>query len=233
MESMIEDSGQNRGIVIDVEGLQKGFFYRLYADKISLKSAAAELIALHSVYATISPLYLPMLRMDLSGYGRFGEGSFSGDASLSKNMVMVDLDFRGARVADMPFLTMAGIRGNGTISGHFTVADQTGHVQFLVKDAELEPMIFQGVPAPLNYFRTIKGSVNIDGNTIHLASVSLEGPDILARLKGIIKDRSMDLMLEVMPQKLLLENPLFLSQVDRYQVSPGYYMIPMKGPVVF
>jgi hypothetical protein len=39
--------------------------------------------------------------------------------------------------------------------------------------------------------------------------------------------------MEVMPQKLFLENPLFLSQVDGYRVSPGYYVIPVKGPVVF
>jgi hypothetical protein len=61
----------------------------------------------------------------------------------------------------------------------------------------------------------------------------LEGPDILARLKGIIKDGVADLRMEVMPRKSFLENPLFLSQVDRYQVSPGYYIIPIKGPIAF
>jgi type II secretion system protein N len=233
MESMIEDSVQNQDIVVAVEGLQKGFFYHLYADKIALKRTTADLIALNAVRATINPFRLAMMRMDLSAHGHIGEGSFSGDASLSKNEVTAELDFMEARITDIPFLATTGIRGKGTISGHLTLTGQKGHGQFLVKEAELEPMIFQGVPAPLNFFRTVHGSLDIDRNTIHVASVLLEGPDILARLKGIIKDGVADLRMEVMPRKSFLENPLFLSQVDRYQVSPGYYVIPIKGPIAF
>jgi hypothetical protein len=70
-------------------------------------------------------------------------------------------------------------------------------------------------------------------NTIDVASVSLEGPNIFARLRGTIRNNFMDLRMEVMPEKVFLENPLLLSQVDRYQVSPGYYVIPVKGPLVF
>lgn len=233
MESMIEDFGRNQNVMLDVEGLHKGFFYRLYADRIVLKRAASDLIILSSVHATINPFYLAMMRMECSVNGRLGEGSFSGNASLRKNTIAIYTGFGEARVADIPVLATAGIKGKGTISGNITVNDLKGRLQFFVNDAALEPMIIQGVPAPLNFFRTVHGSLDVDGGTVTISSVSLEGPDISARLKGIISDGVMDLHMEVMPEKSLLENPLFLSEVDRYQVSPGYYVIPIKGPLYY
>ena len=233
MQSIIEDSVHNQKFTLTIEGLKKSMFYRLYADRIVVKSTEAEIISLHSVHANINPLRLIALHMDLSVYGRVGEGHFSGNARFSKTMITTKLDFMQASLRDMQFLEVAGIRGTGDVSGKFTLTDQKGHLEFLVNEAGIEPAVFAGVIVPLNFFNTIKGSVAIEGNTVALASVSLDGRDIFARLKGFIKNNVMDLRMEVMPQKSFLENPLFLSQVDRYQVSPGYYVIPVKGYLVF
>jgi type II secretion system protein N len=233
IQSIIEDSVHNQKFTLTVEGLKKGFFYRLYAESIVLKSAGAGLISLNAIHGTINPLSLIALRMDLSLKGRIGAGNFSGDARLSKNMITTNLDFMQLRLKDMQFLEIAGIHGTGALSGKFTLTDQRGHLEFLVNNAEIEPAVFAGVTVPLNFFNTVKGSVDIEGNTFHVASVSLEGTHIFARLKGVLKDNVMDLRMEVMPQKSFLENPLFLSQVDRYQVSPGYFVIPVKGNLVF
>jgi len=232
IQSIIEDSVHNQKITLTIEGLKKGLFYRLYADRIVLKITGEEFISLHSVHGTINPLSFIILRMDLSLNGRIGAGNFSGDASVSKKIVTTNLDFMQASLMDMQFLKIAGIRGTGDVSGKFTLTDQKGHLAFLVNDAGIEPAVFADVIVPLNFFNTIKGSIDIEGNTFDLVSVSLEGRDIFARLKGIIKDNVMDIHMEVMPQKSFLENPLFLSQVDRYQVSPGYYVIPVKGHLV-
>ena len=233
MQSIIEDSVHNQKFTLTVEGLKKGIFYRLHADSIVLKNSGAGLISLNAIHGTINPLSLITSRMDLSLDGRVGEGHFSGDAILSRNMITVNIVFMQANLRDMQFLEVAGIRGTGDVSGKFTLTDQKGHLEFLVNNAGIDPAVFAGVTVPLNFFNTIKGSVDIEGNTVDLASVSLEGRDIFARLKGVIKDNVMDLHMEVMPPKSFLENPLFLSQVDRYQVSPGYYVIPVKGNLVF
>ena len=233
IQSIIEDSVHNQKFTLTVEGLKKGIFYRLHADSVVLKNSGAGLISLNAIHGTINPLSLITSRMDLSLDGRIGAGHFSGDAILSKNMITVNIDFMQASLMDMQFLKISGIRGTGDVSGKFTLIDQKGHLEFLVKDAGIEPAVFAGVTVPLNFFNTIKGSLDIEGNTFDLASVSLEGRHIFARLKGVIKDNVMDLRMEVMPQKSFLENPLFLSQVDRYQVSPGYYVIPVKGNLVF
>jgi type II secretion system protein N len=233
IEAIIEDSVRNQNIDIKVEGLKKGLFYRLRADGIVLKRTESEIISLHSVQADLSPLHLVALRMDLSVSGRLGEGSFSGDASLSRKKVILNLDFRQAQLKDMQFLSAAGIRGRGTVSGNIVMTDQKGHIDFLVNDAEIEPAGFSGAFVPLNIFRTVKGSVDVDGNAVDVTSISLEGPNIFARLRGAIRNNFMDLRMEVMPEKVFLENPLLLSQVERYQVSPGYYVIPVRGPLVF
>ena len=81
----------------------------------------------------------------------------------------------------------------------------------------------------MNLFHSISGSIDIGENIIHITSVSLEGKDVNARLKGAIKDNIMDLIVELMPRKAFLENPLFLNEVDKYKVSPGYYVIPVRG----
>jgi type II secretion system protein N len=233
IQSIIEDSVHNQKFTLTVEGLKKSMFYRLYADRIVLKATGGEIISLHAIHGTINPLSFVALRMNLSMDGRIGAGHFSGDAILSKNMIMANIDFMQARLTDMQFLKIAGIRGTGDVSGNFTPTNQKGHLEFLVKEAGIEPAVFAGVTVPLNFFNTVKGSVDIERNTVNLASVSLEGRHIFARLSGVIKDNVMDLRMEVMPQKSFLENPLFLSQVDRYQVSPGYYVIPVKGNLVF
>jgi hypothetical protein len=35
--------------------------------------------------------------------------------------------------------------------------------------------------------------------------------------------------MELMPGISFIENPLFRSGLERYKISPGYYVIPLKG----
>ncbi len=106
--------------------------------------------------------------------------------------------------------------------------DDTGHVEFVTKDSSFEPAVFSGVKVPLNFFHNIRGSIDIKGNIINVVSVALEGKDIYARLKGVVKDAVMDLNMELMPGMSFIENPLFLAEFEKYKISPGYYVIPVK-----
>ncbi len=232
MQSMIDGILHNRDLSIRIDGLKKGFFYRLHADRITLANTGGALLLLDSVDARINPLSFIVLRIDLSAQGRIGEGSFHADASFSRKVRAVNVDFGQARLKDIQFLTIGGIQGNGIVSGNISLSGQRWHISFSVSDAEIEPVMHGDVMVPLNFFHTVKGAMNGAGNTIDITSVSLEGRNIFARLKGLIRGNLMDLRMEVMPEKALLENPLFLAHIERYQVSPGYYVIPVKGPIV-
>jgi hypothetical protein len=139
------------------------------------------------------------------------------------------LDVKKANISDMPLLKRIGIKGTGTLSGKFTAINDTGHVEFITKDSRFEPAFFSGMKVPLNFFHSIRGSMDIKGNTIYVVSIALEGKDIYARLKGVIKDRVLDLTMDLMPGISFLENPLILYDLEKYKVSPGYYVIPVKG----
>lgn len=233
VQTLMEEAAGDYGATLVVSGLRKGLFYRLYSDGITLRNEKGDIVALHSVEANIRPYYLVVSRMDVSFHGRVGAGFFSGRADLSRNKFRVNLTVEEAGFADMLFLSTAGITGTGTISGKIEIEDHRRRMTFLLRDADMHPALIAGSFLPLNFFKTVKGSLEADGPRINVESISLEGPNVSARLKGVIMDGMMDLQMEVMPEKAFLENPLFLTQISSYQVSPGYYVIPVKGPVVF
>jgi type II secretion system protein N len=229
IQSIIENSISNNKFRLEVKGVKKGLFYNLSVDNLILKNSKKELIFLSNIYGRINPLSLIMLRLNLSFNGEVGEGTISGHTSLIRNKTQIGFDIKKADISDIPLFKLIGIQGTGTISGRLTIIDDTGHVEFVTKDSSFEPAIFSGVKVPLNLFHNIRGSVDIKGNIINVVSVALEGKDIYARLKGVVKDAVMDLDMELMPGVSFIENPLFLAELEKYRISPGYYVIPVKG----
>ncbi|MDH5203807.1 MAG: type II secretion system protein GspN, partial [Nitrospirota bacterium] len=67
----------------------------------------------------------------------------------------------------------------------------------------------------------------------HISSLSLQGDGIYARVKGNIKKNVMDLTLELMQDSSSADKSSLLLFLENYKVSPGYYVIPIKGNVPF
>ncbi len=229
IQSMIEDSAGDRNITIEVQGLKKGFFYTLSADKVALKSSGEELVSFNNIRSRINPFGLIGMQVDASVNGTTGSGKISGSAIFAKNRLQAKIDYKDVAMQEMPFLKHGGIRGSGTISGRFLMTGDRGRVEFVTRNATFEPADFSGIKVPMNFFKEVTGSLAIEGNVLEVVSVSLRGKDIYARLKGPIKNHVADLTMELMPSGSFLENPLFLMEVGRYQVSPGYYIIPIRG----
>lgn len=232
IKSFIENSISNERLGLEVKGLKKGLFYNLSIDNLTLKSSGEELISSDNIYGRINPLSLMMLRLNLSLDGDIGGGNISGRMNLAKNNMQIGLDVKRANINRIPLFKLVGAQGTGTISGRFTMIDDTGHAEFVTKDASFEPAIFSGVTVPLNFFNSVRGCMDINENIINVISVALEGKDIHARLKGFIKDSVMDFNLELMPGASFIENPLFVYGLEKYKVSPGYYLIPIKGRII-
>jgi type II secretion system protein N len=228
IQSIIENSISSNKLSLEVKGVKKGLFYNLSVDNLTLKSSGEQLVSLTNIHSRVNPLSLIMLRLNLSFNGGIGGGTISGHTNLIKNKMQIGLDIKKANISDIPLFKLIGVQGTGTISGRLTMIDDTGHVEFVAKDSSFEPAIFSGVKVPLNFFHNIRGSVDIKGNIINVVSVALEGKDIYARLKGVVKDAVMDLNMELMPGMSFIENPLFLAGLEKYKISPGYYVIPVK-----
>lgn len=228
IQSIIVDSLSNERLRLEVKELKKGLFYNLSIERLLLKNSGKEQISLDNIYARINPLSLILLRLDLSFNGGIGGGNISGRIKLTKNKKLIEIDVKGASINEIPLFKFVGVQGTGTISGKFTIIDGTGHVEFITKDASFEPAIFSGVIVPLNFFHSMRGSMDIKGDTLNIVSVALEGKNIFARLKGVIKDGVMDINMELMPGISFIENPLFVYGLEKYKISPGYYLIPVK-----
>jgi type II secretion system protein N len=228
IQSIIENSISSNKFRLEVKGVKKGLFYNLSVDNLTLKSSGEQLVSLTNIHSRVNPLSLIMFRLNLFFDGGIGGGTISGRTNLIRNKMQLGLDIKKANISDIPLFKLIGIQGTGTISGRFTMIDNTGHVEFVTKDSSFEQAVFSGVKVPLNFFHSIRGSVDIKGNIINVVSVALEGKDIYARLKGVIKDAVMDLDMELMPGTSFIENPLFLAGLEKYKISPGYYVIPVK-----
>lgn len=228
IQSIIENSISNNKLRLEVKGVKKGLFYNLSADNLTLKSSGEQLVSLTNIHSRVNPLSLIMFHLNLFFDGGIGGGNISGRINRIRNKTQIRLDIKKANISDIPLFKLIGIQGTGTISGRLTMIDDTGHVEFVTKDSNFEPAIFSGVKVPLNFFHNIRGSIDIKGNIINVVSVALEGKDIYARLKGVVKDAVMDLNMELMPGMSFIENPLFLAGLEKYKISPGYYVIPVK-----
>lgn len=231
IESRIRDAFSRENVTVTVEGLRKGLFYRISADRVALTRTGTELITGRNVDVRMDLLGLITFRPRVYFSGRMDGGSFAGVLPLSQGDGTIHFEMSNARLTDVPLFMKAGIRGTGILSGSADVTNGTGRMKFLVADARLESLTYSGVEVPLHLFETVRGVGDIQRDAVSRVSVSLDGRDISARVTGVVQQGYLDLQVEVMPGRTYLENPLFRSSIERYQVSPGYYVIPFKGPI--
>ena len=229
IQTIIEDSVAGSQFVIEAQGLKKGLFYTVDIDALVLKGRRGELISVKNIRSYINPLFIPLFQLRLTGNGAIGDGNISGNLTLSRGKIKGTLNFQKVGFGDLYFLKLTGIKGSGTLSGSVTIIESDGHAEFVSKDAVFEETEFSGVKAPLNIFHMVTGSLDLRGSVIEVVSLAFQGEDIYARLKGDIRENVMDISMELMPGKSYIENPFVLAGLEAYKISPGYYIIPLKG----
>jgi type II secretion system protein N len=233
IEDIIAESMSGRRITAETKGLRKGFFYSLRAEKILVKSDSIEILSFEDAVFRIHPFRLILLQSKIAMNGKFGGGDISGNMHFAGNSAQIKLDAGNVSINRIPFFERAGIRGTGTFGGRFILTNDEGRIEFAADGVKFEPAVFSGIQVPMNLFSRVSGALATKENIIQVVSVSLEGKEIFARLKGNIQNSFMDLIMEVMPGKSYLENPLLLAGIERYRVSPGYYVVPVRGSLNF
>ena len=119
------------------------------------------------------------------------------------------------------------------ISGEYRAKNNRGNLKFTVEDADIRTASFGGVPLPLNMFHTARGAMETDGSVLRIISFAMEGKGIYARIKGDVTGRMLNLTMEIMPDATLEGQNLMFSMIRRYEVSPGYYSIPIRSSITF
>jgi type II secretion system protein N len=231
--SRVEDSLKARNLGIEATGFKKGLFFNFTAQRIVLKKMDAILLSTGEVSGRINPLNLLLMRISVSLNGKLSGGIIRGNVSISKRKNEAHFFFNDSRLEEMPLLSAAGLSGRGTLSGEFSLNDNSGTIRFTILDARIDRKAFSGIMLPLDIFHRVQCSMVISGAVLQVESFSLEGNDIYARIKGNISNGNMDLVMEVMPGASFRGDALMLALLEQFKVSPGYYSLPVKGPVLW
>lgn len=225
IENFISGSGRFN-IASSIEGLRKGLFLTIYAESLELKIDKTSAFTLTDITSRINPLYLLKRQFVFSVQGNIGTGKVEGILKLSEKG---NFNIDKVEINSIPYLKNAGLTGKGIISGSINFNKDTVNVLFEIPDADIRSTTSR-IPLPLSLFKKIRGSLAVKGNTVKITSITLEGDKGYSRVKGDINNGFMKLVFEFMPYMNELTS-IESKLISKYQVSPGYYVIPVEGQI--
>jgi type II secretion system protein N len=231
--ALVSTSLHGSGLEVDVAGFRKGVFYDFDARNLTLKKSNRTLLTAENVSCGLDLPSLLLLKPVVRCDGEIAGGRIKGSVGLLQGNGPVKLSIADARMEDLPFLSSLGVRGSGSISGRMNLEKGSGDILFALKDIHLQPSSFGGITVPLDVFSAGTGALALDSGTLRVTSFSLEGDGIYARVKGNIQENTMNLKMELMPDRSFMQrNPVF-ALLAAYRDSPGHYSIPIKTAVHF
>jgi type II secretion system protein N len=233
LKDLIQHSLQDTSLSVDIHDFRKGLFFNVTSQSVTLKYADKTLLSMEKMGGRIHPLQLFLMRVALSFDGEIGKGRIQGKLDLLSGGHQAHLRMDQANIEGIDFFDMIGLRGNGLLSGELKLNNERGDLKFSIKEARFERGSFAGGVAPLDLFDRARGAMSIKGKTLRVSSFSMEGKGIYARVKGEVIGNKVDLILEVMRDSSFRETFPLLSAIESYQVSPGYYVIPIKTVLSF
>lgn len=226
IEERIEDAVAMSGnMSLSISGLKKGIFFALYADDLNLKIDNKPALNITGFASNFRPRYLSGGQIAFAITGKIGTGDLDGIIKLPRTgSIKIDR----AELSAIPYLMQFGIKIDGNVYADIDINNDLLKVTFEVPDLNIDDT--SSVFPLLNTFQKLQGALSIKGNTIKVDSISLEGEKGFARLKGDITNGVMNLVLELMPDTRKL-NVMETMLIGKYIVSPGYYIVPIKGPL--
>ncbi len=230
-EDMISDyitnSVKSDKIIIKTQGIKKGLFLNLNIRKIDIKKKdETPLLTIENVHAKPDFMSLLKLNPQLPFTGQIHSGLIEGVYSVKEEALK--LNGRDINLKDITSLKLVNVEGEGNLSIKMEIIRGQGDVLFNVKDARLKQTILPGgYFLPLNLFNDIKGLLAVKKDVLEVKAFSLEGEGVYARIKGNITGSDVDLNMELMPDASF-QKPSMLLLISPFQVSPGYYLIPIK-----
>jgi type II secretion system protein N len=226
IEDAISVAGQGK-VTASLKGFKKGLFLTVHADSLDLDLDGTPALTISNIAGCFKASYLIKRQIAFSFRGNIGTGNIN---SLLTYPANGKIEVEKADLNDIPYLTHLGIKTNGHVSAAILLKNDGAQVAFQVPDMDLRESTIL-IPF-INSFHRIHGALSVSGNDIKLESVSLEGDKGYARLKGDIRNNIMDLRLELMPAMEKLSSVESML-IGKYIISPGYYVLPIKGPMQY
>jgi type II secretion system protein N len=222
IEDAIANAGQG-SINASLKGFKKGLFLTVHADSLDLDFDNSPALTITNLAGCLNPRYLIKKQLAFSFKGKIGTGDING---LLQYPADGEIKIEKTELNAVPYLTHLGIKTNGYISADILLKNKSTQITFRIPDMDLQESTL--IIPFINSFHRIHGALSVTGNDIKFESVSLEGDKGYARLKGDIRNNMMDLRFELMPSMEKL-NTIESMLIGKYIVSPGFYVIPIKG----
>jgi hypothetical protein len=210
---------------LSVKGLRKGIFFTLSADSLDLNTDNRPALKITDITGGFSLRYLTERKLGFDIKGKIGTGDVSG---ILKLPLEGSIKATRAELSEIPYLRRFDIVIHGHVSSDMKIRGNMLKIIFNVPDLYIDDSA--SVIPLLNTFRKLQGALSVKENILQVDSISLEGEKGYARLKGGITNNIMDLSLELMPAADKL-NTLESMVIGKYIVSPGYYVVPIRGPL--
>ncbi len=236
IKDLIEHSLGSDVVYLKADGFRKGLFYDFSARKILLRKAGAgkdsdvTLLEFDDVNGRLDLLSVAAFRPRLNFSCKIGDGVVTGRVGLTgkgpTKIVGGDI-----HLEEVPFLEPFGIHGGGTMSGSFEESGNKSDLELSLINANLSSTTFMGVFLPLEIFHEVRAAATITDGVVDIQSLALSGDGLYGRVRGSVRGGNMDMSLELMTDPSFKLAPLLQAMVERYRVSPGYYVFPLRGEV--
>ncbi len=239
----IEGAVPGEALSVRVDGLEKGLFYSVKARRVIIHGAMGTklpgqnmspppsdpqpLLTFEGVSGSLDFPSLVTLTPRIHIEGSLNGGSVSGVTAISEGG-RSDIVFRDVSLRGLAALELFGIKGEGVLSGNMRYGAGAGEIQITIDKAKLKSTTLGGVFIPLEFFSRMRGALTTRGGNTEVKSFTLEGKDVFARITGTAEGRDVNMKMELMPEPAFTAEPLLMTLLAPYKVSPGYYVIPVK-----
>ncbi|MBC8412370.1 MAG: type II secretion system protein GspN [Nitrospira sp.] len=225
IEKAVLQSG-NGTTTLSIEGFSKGLLFTIEAQALNLNLNNLQAVQITDFSASPSLELIHEGKLSLAVNGLIGSGRLEGNFQLPSDG---NMKIKQVQLKDIAIVSRLGFGINGTVSADIDFSGNTAKAIFEVPDLALNDPSLDFIPL-INTFNSMQGSLSIANETISIESVSIEGEKGFARLKGMIHRNQADMQLQVMPETDKL-NAMESMILGKYIKSPGYYVVPLKGPI--
>ncbi|MBU3948327.1 MAG: type II secretion system protein GspN [Proteobacteria bacterium] len=224
ISDFINDSLKKYSISIDSEGLEKGVFYSIRIKNVKINNLDNTLILIiHNLKAGINFTSFLKLSPGIDFKCNIEKGKVNGNIGFKKGVGLV-ARIKGSviDIGDLPGVgRLFGIGGTGDIDFDLLKKNKQSEIKFSLSDAKI---IGFGL-IPLDMFKKARGELVEENGLITIKSLVMEGDGIYARVKGYIRKNERNVNIEVMVNSSSDINPSYLAVLEKFKVSPGYYVI--------
>lgn len=236
IRGLLEDSFDNEYVYLRSEGFEKGLFYNFSAAKLFLRKKGAgretdaPLLEFDDLKGRFDFLSVFAFGPELTLRCRLNHGEIAGRVALT-GRGSTAISGSDIRMDEIPFLESLGVHAEGILSGSFLAEDNTGTLKVSLGSATFRNASLGGVFLPLEIFHEVKGAATIANGAVELQSLAMSGNGVYGRVSGNVRGGNMNMNFELMTEPSFRLDPLFQAMIERYKVSPGYYVFPLRGEI--